>query len=176
MNLRTTNHAKPPLIHPPGYKKSNIPIGNPNNPMQENKLSENTLITTEIWDESIPQPWSFSKKNNNKSKKFRLIMTWELGKTYAQTKVLDEKDALIYYYIDICSPIKNKGNVFEFQDWYLDIIKRPNQSPVLLDEKEFEQALNLGYLNQKDEKLARKTLNKIMNKLQTKNQIKTILF
>lgn len=148
------------LIHKPGKKFSNVPFGHPNNPMTFQHVSENILIVTEFWDSSLPQPVSLGDDNG-----YKLAMTWEVGKNYAVTKVVDGKDNIISYYVDICSPVKRNGDIFEFVDWYLDVEKYPNKKPKLLDEDEFEKAIKMGYLTDEDIKIARETVEQVMKML-----------
>lgn len=62
-------------IHKPGKKYSNIPFGNPKNPMQVHWLSSTRLITTEIWNENLHQKMSFGENGP-----YKLEMHWEVGK------------------------------------------------------------------------------------------------
>ena len=160
-------------LHPPGIKKSNLPIGNPKNPLHKKRISDTVLITTEIWDESIEQPWTFDKDNIDK--RYKLKMRWEEGKNYAITEVSCDEDKIVYYYCDICSPITKEKGVFSFQDWYVDIIKRPYEAPTTEDENEFEEAVELGYLSKKEAQLATKTVDKLKHLFQDENSILKLL-
>lgn len=158
--IRTFDILHIMAIHKPGIKKSNVPFGNPNNPLTNSLLSDSILITTEIYSNKLQQPMSFGPGE------YRLIMKWIVGKIFVTTKLVNEKDELIYYYIDIGSPVKRSGENFEFTDWYLDIIKRPNEKPFLDDVDEFEDALKSGFLTQDEATVAQDTSQKIMQMLE----------
>ncbi len=123
-------------IHKPGKKISNKPIGNPKNPLSVKIVSPKEIETTEMWDCNLNQPWEFGNVYP-----YRLVMNWVIGQNFAITKIFDGSDMLIYYYSDICSPVIKNGYVFEFEDWYLDIIKYRGKEPYVEDEDEFNQAV-----------------------------------
>lgn len=145
------------MIHKPGKKFSNKPFGNPDNPLALEKKSNKEIVTTEIWDKSLKQPWQFGDKHP-----YKLIMQWVVGNNYAITKVVDGQDNLVYYYCDISSPITEINGIFELHDWYLDIIKKPNEKAIVDDEDEFNEAVKLGYLSSEQIEIALKTKDQII--------------
>jgi predicted RNA-binding protein associated with RNAse of E/G family len=144
-------------IHKPGKKYSNVPFGNKKNPLIYNFVSENILITTETWDESLPQTVNFGDDGE-----YKLIMKWEKDKNYAITKVMDGNNQLVSYYIDICSHIIKNGDIYTLTDWYLDVEKYPDKTARLLDEDEFQQAVDLSYLTQKEITTAQETAKLVL--------------
>lgn len=84
---------------------------------------------------------------------------------YAITKVLDGKNDLVYYYVDICAPIYRNGEYLALTDWYLDVLKLPNKKAELKDEDEFNAAIAAGFLSKEEIQTAKKTAKEVMDLL-----------
>jgi len=151
------------MIHPPRFLSSNTKYGETNK-LVVMHISNSICVTTEIWLEE-PERSYVDAGIVTAKKSYQWITTWNLNRNYISTKILNEKGKLIGTYYDITSIVNKKGEEFEADDWYLDILVTSDGKVHLLDEDELQMAVEEGYLNEKEANLAKKTANEILNSL-----------
>lgn len=87
------------------------------------------------------------------------------GENYTITTVLNQKGAVVQFYIDMCMEHGvNEQGIPWFLDLYLDIVILPDKELFLLDDNELMDAFNKGDIDDKDMKLAHETAQKIISK------------
>jgi len=88
------------------------------------------------------------------------------GESYTITVMINDKEEVIQWYIDIChSHGLTENNVPWYKDLYLDIIVFPDGTWNLVDEDELHCALKVGIITKKDFDFAYHIANNLLTKL-----------
>lgn len=148
-------------IHKPHLIQSNVAYGN-GNKVNQDVISETTIISTEYWINEPVREYIDAGVITAK-KGYAWITTWELGKNYISTRILDENGNLVGIYWDITSQVKKTNEHYEAYDWYLDVFKTADKKVFILDEDELEKAVLAGFLTQSKAEIARKNALNIFN-------------
>lgn len=149
-------------LHPPKYITSIAGLGT-NTTKTMGRISDTVSIGTEIWNE-MSVPWR-EGGTIIAQPGFKWVTKWEIDNPYILTKFLDAKANLVGVYCDISRPVKVIKNGFSFVDLYLDIWQPAGEMPIILDENELEEAVELGHITPEEAQVAREIAAKIMTDL-----------
>lgn len=149
-------------LHPPKYITSIAGLGTNTTKTME-RISDTVSIGTETWNE-MSVPWREGGTIIARPG-FKWVTKWEIDKPYILTKFLDANANLVGVYCDISRPVKVIKNGFSFVDLYLDIWKPAGEMPIVLDENELKEAVELGYITSEEAQIAREIAAKIMTDL-----------
>lgn len=98
---------------------------------------------------------------------YKWVQYFPKGESYTITVMINEKDEVIQWYIDVChSHGVTEKNVPWYKDLYLDIIVFPDGTWNLVDEEELHDALKLGIITKKDFDFAYHVANHLLTKLE----------
>lgn len=156
------------LLHPPRRISSDEGLGI-STVKRLDWVSDSLAYGTEVWGE-LEKPWQHDA----------IIIAlpgyiwrtrWEVGKPYIINKYLNDKGELVGVYCDICRPVEKFGSGLAFDDLYLDVWQVPGHPPALLDEDELEEAVEVGYLSDKEAVIARHHAEEVVHMLQTQSNI-----
>lgn len=126
-------------------------------------ISEKLAIGTEIWGK-IDKPWAESD-TIIAEEGYSWRTRWEANKPYVITKFFNNSGELVGIYCDITRPVRKVGDGFEFDDLYLDVWIIPGNKPVILDEDEFAEAIDAGFIDKDEANLAMKNTQLLVSKL-----------
>ncbi len=77
----------------------------------------------------------------------------------------DERERVLGYYSDICTPLTRTAGGYHMIDWFLDIWLSPDGTLFELDEDEFEEALSRKLLTESEARIARETFNRLIQEV-----------
>ena len=96
------------------------------------------------------------------------IIFLQENKHYAITLMLDGRNQIIEWYIDICRPyLADQNGRLYYDDWYLDIVLFPDGQIDLLDEDELEEAHNTGAISAEDYRHAYLVRDQVLDAIRT---------
>lgn len=157
------------MIHKPKTQGTQKGLGLPNTTRDLKELSNGVAILTEVWNE-MEKDWSQDDVIIARPG-YKWVSKWQVGKSYVIVRYYTNEDVLIGVYCDVCHPVtKNEGGL-EYLDLYLDVWwAAGNGKPVVLDEDELQEALELKYVTEADAEFARATAQELVTKIQNKDQ------
>lgn len=74
----------------------------------------------------------------------------------------DGSDALLGFYCDIATPLERRADGYHLTDLFLDLWVFPNRTCQVLDEEEFEEAVQAGLIGPEQARLARECLPRLL--------------
>lgn len=155
-------------LHPPKHISSTEGLGLNTTKHLEFK-GENKAVGTETWGE-LETPWTESGTIIAEPG-YTWVTRWETGKPYIITKFLNAEGELAGVYCDISRPVERVGDEFTFDDMYLDVWMTPGQEPVMLDEDELKEAVQAGYITQKEAEQAMEVALMLMDELKVSSEL-----
>ncbi len=108
------------------------------------------------------------------AKNYNWLEIYPDGEHFCISAVLDEKDNIVEWYIDIARMLGEEEGVPYEDDLYLDVVIVPDGRIHLLDEDELEDAYNRKEVSKKEFDMAYETANRIMEKARKKENIKKL--
>ena len=127
-------------------------------------LDKGLAIGTETWNE-LDKPWSEGDVIIALPG-YKWVTKWEVGKPYIINKFFDNNNVLVGIYCDICRPVEIDKDGFRFDDLYLDVWHALGTTPVVLDEDELKEAVEVGYLTNEEATETRLVAQKVISCLQ----------
>ncbi|WP_374015701.1 DUF402 domain-containing protein [Paenibacillus thiaminolyticus] len=85
------------------------------------------------------------------------------GKRYSVTTMLNDKEEVVQWYVDVCEPpVLDERGIPYYDDLYLDVVLLPSGKSFLLDEEELDEALGLGRISEEQYRLASEEAHHLM--------------
>jgi len=98
-----------------------------------------------------------------------------VGKWFNVVKIWNKRGEHTGYYCDIVTPPRFSDNWLELTDLFLDLWVSPDLRYKILDEDEFEEAFQKGWITEKLHKKAREELQKLIRKVENKKFPPTVV-
>jgi protein associated with RNAse G/E len=80
-------------------------------------------------------------------------------------EIHDTTGNLLGFYIDLSTPVRNEGGEYYLEDLILDIWIYPDQTCRVLDEEEWQQAVQDGLVPKDTQRKVRKTLQRLLREI-----------
>lgn len=88
------------------------------------------------------------------------------GKRYSVTTMLNDKEEVVQWYVDVCEPpVLDERGIPYYDDLYLDVVLLPSGKRFLLDEEELDEALRLGRISEEQYRLASEEAHHLMERI-----------
>jgi len=99
---------------------------------------------------------------------FTIVYFEFVGKWFNVVKIWNKRGEHTGYYCDIVTPPRFSGDWMELTDLFLDLWVSPDLRYKVLDEDEFEEAFQKGWITQELHEKARKELQKLIRRVENK--------
>ena len=102
---------------------------------------------------------------------YKWLGVYPKNETYAVTGLYDNNKKLVEFYFDMTKENGVENGMPYVVDIFLDLVITPEYQKIVLDENELEEALNEKIIGKEEYDLAYKTLDRLMEKYESKESI-----